>query len=994
LRTDFRTYCRIRTFIVWLLATALVRAAYADAASIPLEFHIPGGDATAALTEFSRQARLQLLFDYDVVKGHTTKPLDGLYTPAAALQRLLGDTDLEFDFVNERTLAVTRKKPPIDATSVVAARPSERATSQPDKTVHPSAERQNTPLDVIRITGTYVHNEQPVGQERISLYQDDIEATGSVNVVDFLSTLPQTFGGGPNQGTFLGQEAATNSGLGAGVNLRGLGARATLVLINGRRVAPSGTAGEFVDIENIPITAIDHIDILPDSASAIYGADAVGGVVNFVLRDRFNGSETIVHGGSGTRGDLQEYLFSQTLGKPWDGGHGMVSFEFYDRGALPAADRAYAVSDLGPFGGGDFNTTATNPGNILDPLTGQTWAIPTGQNGRHLTVADLIAGGTNEQNAWQGIQIIPNQRRYSLYATGRQAIDEHMSVFIDALFAHREASASAGSVGARFLVPSTNAFYPVGLAAPVLVSYNFGKDLGLQTTHVGIDTLNTTLGLDLDIGASWAVSLYASFVREKENQLAENLYDLGTLTSALADSNPATAFNPFGDGSNTNPATLRTIRGTGQFWLNSQLKTLDLTADGPIAELAGGPLKLAVDADRRTQEFDTNTTTLLGIPPLLEQLSRGVTSVSGELVASLVSEKNALPGIARLELSAAARYEDYSILGGSTTPKVGIVWAPLRGLSLRGTWSRAIRPPTLIDLDSSNNVVALLPLADPAARSGISNALVWSGGNSLLQPEHAKSWTAGLDLAPMRAPDLGVSLTYFETVFTGGIQPPAITSNFLTDPADATIVTRNPTAAQIDAVCNQVTYVQLTPAECRASGAQYIVDLRLHNTARLLTRGIDFNSGYQHSLPLGELQLGLNGTYLLSFAEAESPNQPLGSLLSTQNEPINLRMRATALWKLGGLGVQLADNFTNGYQDTASVPRRRVASWSTIDAQVRYDFPARFGWLHGTRVELDAHNVFNVDPPFLNNQAARTGYDQENATPYGRVLSLEIRKHW
>jgi secretin/TonB-like protein len=110
---DCRTYCRVWTFWVCLLATALARATFAaEPDATPVEFHIAGGDATTTLTEFSRQARLQLLFDYNVVKGHSTKPLDGLFPPAEALQQLLANTDLDFDFVNERTLAVMRKKPP------------------------------------------------------------------------------------------------------------------------------------------------------------------------------------------------------------------------------------------------------------------------------------------------------------------------------------------------------------------------------------------------------------------------------------------------------------------------------------------------------------------------------------------------------------------------------------------------------------------------------------------------------------------------------------------------------------------------------------------------------------------------------------------------------------------------------------------------------------------------------------------------------------------
>src|SRR6185312_3805873 len=131
------------------------------------------------------------------------------------------------------------------------------------------------------------------------------------------------------------------------------------------RIAPSGTAGEFVDIENIPLSAIDRIDILPDSASALFGADAIGGVVNLVLRDKLDGGETTLRGGSGTHGDLQEYLVSQAFGKSWDGGHGLLAVEFYDRGPLSASHRTYAVSDLRAFGGGNYNTLLTNPGNIL-----------------------------------------------------------------------------------------------------------------------------------------------------------------------------------------------------------------------------------------------------------------------------------------------------------------------------------------------------------------------------------------------------------------------------------------------------------------------------------------------------------------------------------------------------------------------------------------------------------------------------------------------------
>jgi iron complex outermembrane recepter protein len=174
-----------------------------------------------------------------------------------------------------------------------------------------------------------------------------------------------------------------------------------------------------------------------------------------------------------------------------------------------------------------------------------------------------------------------------------------------------------------------------------------------------------------------------------------------------------------------------------------------------------------------------------------------------------------------------------------------------------------------------------------------------------------------------------------------------------------------------------------------------IVDLRVRNLATLETDGIDFNSRYQRPLPVGTLKLDLNGTWLLTFRQAETPNAPLTSLLDTENEPINLRIRGSAAWEFAGFAAQVAANFANSYHDIASTPPRRIDSWTTIDVQLRYDIPEDFSrWLRGTRIEFNAHNVFNVDPPFLNNQIVGIGYDQENANPYGRVLSLELRKSW
>jgi len=960
-----------------------------------LEIHLPAGDATRTLTDLSRLAHLQLLFDYNVVKGHTTPALDGVYTPGDALRRLLANTDLQFDFVNERTLAVMQKQARADTKVAGAeAEPHLRRPPQPKVARSPPA-TSNSTVEVVRVTGTYVRGEPPVGEEIISATRADIAATGSATPADFLHTLPQTFGGGPNLDTHIGQEALTNSGLGVGVNLRGLGARATLVLLDGRRVAPSGTEGQFVDIENIPLTAIERIDILPDSASAAYGADVVGGVVNFVLRQQFDGAETIVRGGSGTRGDLQEYLFSQTIGRAWESGHGLIAFEFYDRGALPAADRAYATSDLRRFGGGDFDSNFANPGNIIDSQTGQSWAIPSGQNGQHLTASDLVAGTMNLQDRYLGGEIIPSQERWTLYATGRQGLGERLTTFADVLLGHRRAQQTLEGVPDKLVVPSTNPFYVnhSGGTAPVVVAYDLGKDLGPLTGTVDIDTLNATFGMDFDIGSSWIIRASGTYSREKQKQDTAGEPNADLLNRALADPNPLTAFNPFGDGSNTNLATLQSIRTDFGFWLNSQLETVDITADGPITKLAGVPLKLALGANWRDQQFTTSAITPGTSGFATFDLGRRVVSAFGQVVAPLFTDADTIPGLRTLELSVAARYEDYRGYGSTTTPKYGAVWSPARGIAFRGTWSRSVRPPTLVDLDTTQNRSAITTLLPSAG--GSMTTLLWSGGNANLQPERAQSWTVGLELAPDFAPGLTMGLTYFRTTFKDRIQQTLPSPNILSDPMYGSIVTYNPSPAQVASICAHSLFLQGSPAQCTGVAVGAIVDLRTRNLARLLTDGIDFNTSYALPTAMGKFKFIVSGTWLMDFSEAQTPDQPLVPLLDTQNQPIDLRARASAGWEHKGWGALFAANFTDSYRDTASHPTRRVDSWTTFDLQLRYDFPAGAGaWLHGLGIEFNARNLFNSDPPFLNNQATYIGYDQENADPYGRLLSLQLRKTW
>jgi iron complex outermembrane receptor protein len=999
----------IGTLLCGLIALALLASLPARAAPRLQTFHIEAGDAALTLNEFSRQSGLQLLFDYNIVHGRKTRTISGEYEASAALRQMLVDTGLVFDFVNDRTLAVTLLRHDGGTGSATSDVPSgvrrSRTTSAEPQSVERagpgSGELYSDPkapeLEEIRITGTHLRGEAPVGEHVTSLDRGDINASPAATVQDLLRSLPQTFGGGPTEDThYFSGETSTNSGLGSGVNLRGLGARATLVLINGKRLAPSGSEAAFADIENIPLAAVERVDILPDSASAMYGADAVGGVVNFVMRDNFTGGETVVRGGSGTQNTLAEYRVAQTLGKRWDSGNGVLSLEFYKRGALPAYARRYATSNLTSLGGGNFDSFLSNPGNIV--VGQQSYAIPAGQNGIGLTPADFVAGTQNLSEKLKGVDILPSQRRWSLYGAGRQALNDNVAVLGNAMVSQRNAKQRNGGYTRPFTVTSSNPFYvnPAGGTDPVIVNYNFLNDIGSMSTDVLVNNLNLTLGLDIAVGSAWKVNLYTNYAQERENQFTGGLADDTALSQALTDPNPATAFNPFSDGSHTNPATLQSIATGTRYDTSSKLKSATVAADGPTIHLPGGYIKLAFGADHRNQVFTTLQTATSTSPAFESNGARNVTAAFGEITVPLFGKDNARRGLRRLEFSLAGRCEHYSDFGNATTPKLGVAWSAFEAVVFRGTWGRSVRVPTLVDLDTSHNYIIPFPLTDKASPQGFSRVLIESGRNSNTTVEHARSWTAGFDIDPREwIPGLTLSATYFNIHFRDRIQTPMFGANVLNDPSFAELITRNLNPALIADVCASGQYLGGTNADCLRYPAAAILDIRSQNRESVRTRGFDLSTIYERSGSPGTMRLRLDGTYLLDFTQQQSPGAPAVQLLNTQNNPINIKLRGTASWHQPRWGATVGVNFQNHYTDTASDPHRNVRSYTTFDAQLRYDLaPFSTGLLQNTLVELNAVNVFNVSPPFLNNQIAALGYDQENADPDGRLLSLQVRKTW
>jgi iron complex outermembrane recepter protein len=880
-------------------------------------------------------------------------------------------------------------------------RPSKAVEEKATASVHKTGDRRSsgTGLEEVTISGTQPSSLSSIGSKMFSMARTDIDATGFVTAQDVIRTLPQVFTGGPSEDTVFDAESRTNVGRGTGVNLRGLGAGSTLVLMNGRRLPGSGSEGQFTDISNLPLAAVERIDMLPDSSSTLYGSDAVGGVANFVMRDRFDGLQTEAYFGDTTRsGHLNERYVSQIIGGHTEQGHGLFAFDFYDRGDLTAASREMARSDLREYGGSNFDTAQANPGNIVIGAT--TWAVPHGQDGTALKSTDFVKNASNLQDRFLGSDVLAAQRRFTGFGTWRQNLTDNLSVFGDLLLGQRDVRNMGTGANAPLQIPSTNAFYssPIALppGVPLLMQYSFYDDLGPLTVETRIKSAGLTGGFEKRFANDWKITGTVGYAEEHTRSLGINTVDAAALALALASSDPGTAFNPFGDGSHTNPATLASLRGFSRSVYDSRTTSVSALAGGPLAKLTGGDLDLTFGLEQRDQRLSSAVQSDSTLVPtdVSTDRNRSIHAGFAELRLPIVGAANRLPGIEALALSVAERYEHYSDFGSAKTPRFGMSWAPVSGITLRGSYSASFRPPGPFDLDESNNGWAIQPLRDPQTGQ-ISNVLLWAGKNRDLRQETAHSWTAGIELEPQLHPELGLALTYFDTDFANRLSRPTASTDLLSNPALSALVTRSPSADYRAEVCSRSPRSGSVAGDCLMTPIVAIADLRMRNDAVVETRGIDMLARYETTSKAGDLSLSLNGTYILSFAEAKAANQPLVERVSTQNYPINFRMRGSARWQRGGFDVSAYANFLNDYKDQASIPSRHVASWTTFDLHAAYTFhSAGGGWQENTTFALGAENLFDRNPPFLNNSTVGIGYDQENGDLTGRVISFTMRKKW
>ncbi len=951
-------------------------AAAAATADDRVSYAIAAQPLAEALTEYARQSGLSLLVPSARLQGLRAPALQGSFTRQGALDRLLSEAPFSGR---------------INADGAIVLDQAVRLEGGADG--DPSAPAE----DEIIVTGTRLPGQGP--SPVITLGRGEIAESGAANVSQLMATLPQNFGGGPNETTRTG-DGANNLLAGSSINLRGLGADSTLVLINGRRISSTGTSnGLFVDVSAIPLSALDRVEVLTDGASAIYGSDAIGGVVNFILRDDFDGAETSARYGAAYDGAAAERGFSQVFGRA--GAHARLFgvYDYSERDPLANAERDFAAnSDLTRFGGSDFSLTAANPATVIDPVFA---AAPRGQDGTALTAGDFILGEPNLHNNNEGQDLLGRQERQSLYLTGALKLGSVVELFGEARGADRSYRRNSGGATSFFMiVPSTHpGFVELAPGATSLVlQYNFIDDLGPVVSSGGNESVGLTGGLRADLGETWRTELTALYGRERGLFRIDNAVNSARLDEALGliddapDFDPAIDgyFNPFGDGANTAASVLGFIRGWAETRYISEMEGFTVQADGEVFNLPAGPLRLAVGAEYRQETFGSRTIEFTSaLSPTLRQSpdeSRDVSAYFVEARVPLIAPEQNVFAAHRLELTLAGRREDTSNGGADTTPKLGLVWAPVEGLALRTAWGRSFKSPSLTETVAGSQAALVFPIADPASPSGVTTTLILQGTNPGLASETAETWTAGFSLRPPAWEGFGFELNWFRIDFADRIASPANPFTVLSEPLlYAPIIVRDPDDGLVQSYFDAPFFIPIGPTP-PASEVGAIVDARLRNLSRSLVSGLDFDLSQRFAGFGGEFTASLSGSYLFTFEQAFSESGPTIDLVDTANNPIDLRLRATLGWRRENLSGAMAINHADDYRDSAN--NRSVDAWTSADFSFAYLFDTA-----DVEARLNVRNLFNQDPPFLNNPIG-VGYDPENADPVGRFVSFALTKTW
>ena len=839
-------------------------------------------------------------------------------------------------------------------------------------------------VEKIEVTGS---NIKRVDTETVSPVQvitrADIEKTGKLTIGEVLRDIPSNTGNSFNE-TFTNSFSPGSSG----VSLRGLGQKATLVLINGRRTASYGFAQNlqdtFVDLNSIPNSAIDRIEILKDGASAIYGADAIAGVINIILRKDFKGLEISASGGTRYEAGMNEYRTSLTAGVgdiARDRYNILGVVDFYHRDLLTRSETSWLRSgDNTGFPGGTLNGISSGVATLqlgANPATGfgnrlGITPCPNGAVRRPASDFDNRRLGDHcTLNVTPFLTLFPKTDRVGVLVRGAYDISSTMSAFGEFNYSDNKSfqkftaafaptsqvnQATGLTVTTNIRLPATHPNNPTG--ASRILQYAF-YELGGRDSDINTKASRGLGGLKGVVGTwDWEAAIGAA--KSETTQINYNRVNRFLLTQAFVDSYNFSA---------PNQAQADTLRITPIRVATSKLTFGDIRTSTELTQLPAGPLGFAAGLEYRKESLADRPDALITSGAVLGQ---GGTATDGSRRSYAVFGEFSVPVTTSFEAQFAARRDSYNDFGSKVSPKVGIKWTVSPQFLLRGTSSRGFKAPTLPEV-SPSLATFFTSAFDPLAPGG--GAFVSIAGtvrsNPALKPETSKSNTIGVVFEPNK--DLNMSVDFYRIRLNDTIQIP-IQATF------------NQAGRGLASAIAKITR--------DASGNALAISDQYINLDFQETSGLDFNVNYSMPLMDGKFSVGLNYGLVLEFLVPEEPGGKSTNVVDlnsgdfTSSVP-RYKGNISATYSKGAWTTSATYRYIHSTDQNAafSAPARLGGTTPLLRVGAYYDIDlfASYEGFKNLRLTGSIRNALNRRPPFDVSYGSGIDFTQYDAR--GRFFS-------
>ncbi len=855
----------------------------------------------------------------------------------------------------------------------------------------------------IEVTGSHIRRtDADTALPLQILTREDIERGDFRTAAEVLAHVAANFNG-RNDLVSIGEGG--RPGL-ASANLRGMGEGNTLVLLNGRRIANyafSFQGAATVDLNSIPLAAIERVEILRDGASSIYGTDAISGVVNFITRDDFRGVEATGEAGVAEHHGGDRYRATVSAGTGDLGNdryNAFVTLDWQKERPIDARNRPYAKTGYLPGEGVNRLTQGgTVPANVL--LPGFRFGNPAFATGCAPPASLPFVDPRGEVCAFDFAavsQIAPETERQTLLARATWHAAPQHQLFAEYAFAKNTLTSAIsptpvlGGFSNPVLYPSSGPYYPTAFAADHGLTGDIGVlyralSLGPRVTESETEAhrilagaKGTLLGWEYDaaIARSWNTGTYSLGSGWLSGERFREAFATGLI-------------NPFGPSGEQGTQLERAAQVSGPIrQAKATTSLVDSRASRDVLALPGGPLAIALGGEARREKLSDRPEPMLETGDIAGAGGALKPQDAGRTVYAAFIEAN-IPVVKGVEVQLSARHDHYSDFGGTTNPKIALRWQPTRSLLVRGSWGTGFRAPSLPELYTAQQVNQVLgdeQVYDPV-RCPITNLIsdclgpfnVIDGGNPVLQPERSTQYTAGVVWAPTERVSLALDYWNIDKKnVIGTLDEFVIFDNYAR--YGASNVVRGP----------------VDPAYPNLPGPVDYLIVYNENLGRLKTSGLDIGVQFRSdATSFGRFAFKLDGTYIADWKLAFEglPSVSDAGRIGTFGPVPRWRHYATLNWDYGAWSATLAQTYQSGYSETDPKPcdpeiqecsgTRRVGSYSIWDLQTRYT------GFRNTTIAVGIRNLFDRDPPFAaQGTSFQVGFDPLYADPRGRLYYARL----